>query len=101
MEKSWKSPATEAAAKQQQQQEVHHEPEHEKIDGPNVTKDSWDAAPPPDPQPAPVEVTTQPDILDAYTNKWERKRIEQIKGRRLSVGYVSITSLNPPQFCFQ
>ncbi len=78
MEKSWKSPSTEAAAVAAKQQEH--------IDGANVTKDSWDAASPAEAKPAPVEAVTQSNIIDAYTSKWERKRIEQIKGRRLSVG---------------
>eukprot|EP00794_Sanderia_malayensis_P016596 gene16596-18285_t len=79
MEKSWKSPSTEAAAVAAKQRVD--------VDGPNVTKDSWDAASPAEVKPAPVEAMVQSNVIDAYTSKWERKRMDEIKTRRLSVGH--------------
>ena len=76
MERSWKSP-----------NQVQKPPE--RPDGPalaNTTKDSWDAASPPPskaPAPAPAEVPAQSVEV---TSKWERRRMEKLKDRRLSHG---------------
>ena len=58
----------------------------EKVDDPNVTKDSWDRMPQGETKPADVEPVVQNKVIDSYASRWERQRIDQIKNRRLSMG---------------
>ena len=41
-------------------------------------------------KPATVEAVVQSKVIDSYASRWESQRIDQIKNRRISQGYVTL-----------
>ena len=75
METTWKSPNSAKDAEQ--------------VDA-NATKDSWGGLSPGETKPAPVEPVVQSRVVDSYASKLEKQRLDQIKNRRLSMGYCTV-----------
>ena len=83
METTWKSPNS---AKDPEKADL------------NVTKDSWDGLSPGETKPAPVEPVVQSRVVDSYASKLEKQRLDQIKNRRLSMGYYTFFVLQSSIF---